>query len=46
MHITATFNTFVLFHGGQFLLAEEAHEAGVPGENHQPSVGKQTIFVN
>ena len=34
---------FRLFRGGQFLLAEDA---GVPGENHRPSIGKLTILVN
>ena len=34
---------FRLFRGGQFLLVEEA---GVPGENHRPSIEKLTFLVN
>ena len=42
--LTPLLNTpFGLFRGGQFLLVEEA---GVPGENHRPSIGKLTILVN
>ena len=33
---------FGLFRGSQFLMVEEA---GVPGENHRPSIGKLTILI-
>lgn len=36
------FNTLMLVHGGHFFLVKEA---GDPGENKQPSVGKLTTIA-